>query len=528
MSPRQSTRVLDISVTGVGKEKGGVRLDRIGLALTAILAVLFLSPQSYGDFEIREDDVPFLTGARGQFIKNTDAFEWDGFDTLENVWDFTDTIWPGGAVATVHLLAPNLAPQPAPDSFPGAEIVELDSVPGQPPTWLFQTNVPLYYYGLGIAFETGGFYFIGNYQPDYKIYIYPMYLDCSWSTSWYWQYYYDPPFYLQVNETHDKYCISYGKVKVPASGDHYWPCLVIQDHYLYSDNFGGSDDRWIYEWVVPGRFSGGNGVVAVMGLSGGGANFRIVDHLYRLEEIGAPGWDMRCPDFANTTVWPDTDFAGPFPVSSTITDSTGVGADSLFYRIGASPFTSVPHDSVLGDRFHFTIPQVSQTCTISYFLWAADSFSVVNNVDIWNTDPLAAPEKEVYSFTVTVPGVEESRDARSQMLACPERSRGNARLQQNFPNPFTHATTIPYCLPSAVGRRRTADDLSTYQLVNLSVYDASGRLVTTLVDGEQKPGFHQITWDARDSLGRECATGLYLVKLKTHGHESTKTMVLIR
>ncbi len=503
-----------------GERKGVVRMERARLGLIAVLALLLSASQAYGDFEIRGDDVPFLIGARGQFIKNTDAFEWDGFDTLQNVWDFTDAVWPGGAVTTANLLPPSAAPPPAPDSFPGAEVVELDSVPGQPPTWVFETNAPLYYYGNGIAFETGGFYFIGNYQPDYKVYIYPMYLDCSWSTVWFWRYEFDPPFYLEVNESHDKYCISYGKVKVPASGEHYWPCLVIQDHYLYSDNFGSTDDRWIYEWVVPGRFSGGNGVVAVMGLSGGGANFRIVEHLFRLEEISAPGWDMRCPDFANTTVWPDTDFAGPYPVATTITDSTGVGADSLFYRIDTLLFTAVGHDSVVGDTFHFTIPQVSQSCTLDYFLWAADSFSVLNSVDIWNTDPLAAPEKEVYSFAVTVPGVEELRNDQLSMT--------KSQLLQNYPNPFgAVGTSISFNV-----ERLTCN-------VSLKVYDLSGRLVRTLVDepsnGPTMQPSNQVVWDGRDSSGREAAAGVYFYRLSARnpppedgGFSLTGRMVLIR
>lgn len=74
------------------------------------------------------------------------------------------------------------------------------------------------------------------------------------------------------------------------------------------------------------------------------------------------------------------------------------------------------------------------------------------------------------------------------------------RLDQNYPNPFNPATTIRFRLPSAGA-------------VNLAVYDAAGRLVRTLVDGELAAGPHAYLWDGQDHRGRMAPSGIYLSRL---------------
>ena len=47
----------------------------------------------------------------------------------------------------------------------------------------------------------------------------------------------------------------------------------------------------------------------------------------------------------------------------------------------------------------------------------------------------------------------------------------------------------------------------------LRIYDLSGRLVRTLVDGEQGAGLHTVVWDGRDSSGKKVAGGVYFYRL---------------
>ncbi len=69
------------------------------------------------------------------------------------------------------------------------------------------------------------------------------------------------------------------------------------------------------------------------------------------------------------------------------------------------------------------------------------------------------------------------------------------------PNPFNPATTLSYTLPEPAH-------------VMLNVYDASGRLVSTLVNGWREAGVHEITFD-----GSRLASGIYFYTL-TAGDES--------
>ncbi len=83
-------------------------------------------------------------------------------------------------------------------------------------------------------------------------------------------------------------------------------------------------------------------------------------------------------------------------------------------------------------------------------------------------------------------------------------------LAQNNPNPFTRSTAIRYELPKA-----------TY--VNVLVYDATGRLVETLVDEDQKAGVHEASWDAGKT-----GSGVYFYKIVTHDYTATRKMVVLR
>ena len=87
-------------------------------------------------------------------------------------------------------------------------------------------------------------------------------------------------------------------------------------------------------------------------------------------------------------------------------------------------------------------------------------------------------------------------------------------LHQNHPNPFNPATTIRYFLPSA-GH------------VRLTIYNVSGRLITTLVDGARAEGEHSTEWNGGNGSSG-ASSGVYFYRLD-YGKESiTKKMILLR
>lgn len=86
-------------------------------------------------------------------------------------------------------------------------------------------------------------------------------------------------------------------------------------------------------------------------------------------------------------------------------------------------------------------------------------------------------------------------------------------LEQNRPNPFDGSTQISY-------------ELASTGPVSLAIYDASGRLVRSLIQAEQRSGHHVVHWDGRDDLGREAAPGTYFYRLETGGDPQTRKMIL--
>ncbi len=88
-------------------------------------------------------------------------------------------------------------------------------------------------------------------------------------------------------------------------------------------------------------------------------------------------------------------------------------------------------------------------------------------------------------------------------------------LEQNQPNPFSEITIIRYTLPNQ-GR------------VSITIYDANGRLVRTLVDEEQRAGSHFVRWDRRDDLDDEVNSGVYFYRLTTGSITLTKKMTLVQ
>ena len=64
--------------------------------------------------------------------------------------------------------------------------------------------------------------------------------------------------------------------------------------------------------------------------------------------------------------------------------------------------------------------------------------------------------------------------------------------------------------------------------INLSIYDITGRLVSTLVDGNMEQGYHSIIWNGLNSNGNAVTSGMYIYALKGEGIALTKKMVLMK
>ncbi len=97
-------------------------------------------------------------------------------------------------------------------------------------------------------------------------------------------------------------------------------------------------------------------------------------------------------------------------------------------------------------------------------------------------------------------------------------------LNQNYPNPFNPSTTIRF----QVGTAGSVGNSSGKAGVNLSVYDAEGRKVSTLLDRFLAPGEYSARWSGRNSGGKSMASGIYFLRLTVGEKAFSKKIVLLR
>jgi hypothetical protein len=62
----------------------------------------------------------------------------------------------------------------------------------------------------------------------------------------------------------------------------------------------------------------------------------------------------------------------------------------------------------------------------------------------------------------------------------------------------------------------------------LAVYDVTGRLVATLVDGVLAAGSHDAVWEGAGGAGRPAGPGLYFIRIEAGGTGLTRRFVVIR
>ncbi|MCB0519104.1 MAG: hypothetical protein KDD27_09200 [Saprospiraceae bacterium] len=96
------------------------------------------------------------------------------------------------------------------------------------------------------------------------------------------------------------------------------------------------------------------------------------------------------------------------------------------------------------------------------------------------------------------------------------RQAGNA-LSQNFPNPFSGTTTLPYSLSEA-GH------------VSLKIFHQTGQVARYLIKDEKHgPGKFEAHWDGKDGSGNPMPAGMYFYDLSIDGKSSIcRKMVMLR
>jgi hypothetical protein len=116
-----------------------------------------------------------------------------------------------------------------------------------------------------------------------------------------------------------------------------------------------------------------------------------------------------------------------------------------------------------------------------------------------------------YALEVVMPNGDNVRSPLAEVRATPYAFT----LGQNHPNPFNPVTTFVY-------------SISKSGHVSLRIYDARGRFVTSLVNGQNRVGEHTATWNGEDQGGSPVASGIYFARLESGGRAQARKIVLLR
>jgi hypothetical protein len=130
------------------------------------------------------------------------------------------------------------------------------------------------------------------------------------------------------------------------------------------------------------------------------------------------------------------------------------------------------------------------------YYWRVEAFSTSNLTKLSSRNGV---------FTIGAVSVEETGAERPEAFT----------LKPNYPNPFNPQTTIAFELA------RAGDVL-------VSIFNAEGKLITTLIEGAMRPGEHKLVWDAKGA-----ASGVYFVELRVQAkgsliYQARQKMALVR
>ncbi len=122
-------------------------------------------------------------------------------------------------------------------------------------------------------------------------------------------------------------------------------------------------------------------------------------------------------------------------------------------------------------------------------------------VSVWTDERAGGFDQEIYTAQIDI-----TTGIKPVVNTIPSQ----IELKQNYPNPFNPMTNIRYGLPKN-------------SFVKLTVYDALGHEIETLVNEKQSAGTYETAFDAS-----RYPSGVYFYKLTSDGFSETKKMILMK
>ncbi len=222
------------------------------------------------------------------------------------------------------------------------------------------------------------------------------------------------------------------------------------------------------------------------------------------------------------------EFASRMPSVSgeALTEEPEIAVAPLSVDMGEIPFTTkatyaiavintgnqtLEVSSIQSTNPDFTVDQTSMTLTTEQYAYLMVEFTsqavegtFTTTIQLTSNDP----DESLVEIPVTI----QVKNGTS-LIGNPPIAEA-FELSQNYPNPFNPSTVIRY-------------QLSSNSHVRLVVFNASGQMVSTLVDREQHSGSHKAVFNSRD-----LSSGVYFYRLTANGNsgrfEKIRKMILMR
>jgi len=146
-----------------------------------------------------------------------------------------------------------------------------------------------------------------------------------------------------------------------------------------------------------------------------------------------------------------------------------------------------------------------------------------NKVAFLAYDPISvnsSPDYYWYGFSETAPQVQAGKwfgvpGFVTDVKKLDDTVPAEYALNQNYPNPFNPSTIINYSITKP-GE------------VSLAVYDVLGRKVVDLLNGSQKAGTYQVTWNGLNNNGQKVNSGVYFYTITAGDFVQTRKMMLLK
>lgn len=141
--------------------------------------------------------------------------------------------------------------------------------------------------------------------------------------------------------------------------------------------------------------------------------------------------------------------------------------------------------------------------------------------EAWNDGLTATDVKDLYVYpqnpSIIYAGTGSGLFTRISALPGVDENIASGALSilNNSSNPSCGPTSIRYTIPRQ-------------GLVSMTVYDASGQLVKTLINEPMQPGYYNITWNGCDEHGATASAGVYFLRLTSGNDASTLKVILTK